>query len=91
MQPSRWLNLRRDNGSLLGRYRQRAKRERGVRILACYLPVKSPWLNAIEPKWVHGKKAITEPERKLTAQEVKDRVYGYYGCEQVEPLKQKVA
>jgi hypothetical protein len=27
----------------------------------------------------------------LTAQEVKDRVYGYYGREQVEPLKQKVA
>ena len=38
-----------------------------------------------------GKKAIAEPERKLTAQEVKDRVYVYYGCEQVEPLKQKVA
>ena len=22
----------------------------------------SPWLNAIEPKWVHGKRAIVEPE-----------------------------
>lgn len=72
-------------------HNQQAKREGGVRILACYLPVKSPWLNAIEPKWMHGKKAIAEPERKLTAQEVKDRVYDYYGCEQVEPLKQKVA
>jgi transposase len=72
-------------------HNRRAKREGGVRILACYLPVKSPWLNAIEPKWVHGKKAIAEPERKLTAQEVKDRVYGYYNCEQQEPLKQKVA
>jgi transposase len=72
-------------------HNRQAKREGGVRILACCLPVKSPWLNAIEPKWMHGKKAIAEPERKLTAQEVKDRVYGYYGCEQVEPLKQKVA
>jgi hypothetical protein len=27
----------------------------------------------------------------LTAQEVKDRVYRYYGCEQLEPLEQKVA
>jgi hypothetical protein len=27
----------------------------------------------------------------LTAQEVKDRVHQYYGCEQVEPLEQKVA
>jgi transposase len=72
-------------------HNQRAKRHGGVRIVACYLPVKSPWLNPIEPKWAHGKKAIAEPERKLTAQEVKDRVCVYYGCEQVEPLRQKVA
>lgn len=72
-------------------HNRRAKRDGGVRIVACYLPVKSPWLNAIEPKWVHGKKAIVEPDRKLTAQEVEDRVHLYYGCEHVEPLKQKVA
>ena len=72
-------------------HNRHAKRDGGVRIVACYLPVKSPWLNAIEPKWVHGKKAITEPERKLTAQEVQDRVSVYYRCEHVEPLKQKVA
>jgi DDE superfamily endonuclease len=28
----------------------RAKAEDGVRIVACFLPVKAPWLNAIEPK-----------------------------------------
>jgi transposase len=72
-------------------HNRQAKRVGGVRIVACYLPVKSPWLNAIEPKWVHGKKAIAEPQRKLTAQEVKDRVSVYYGCEHVEPLTQKVA
>ncbi len=32
-----------------------------VRIVACPLPVKSPWLNPIEPKWVHGKRRIVEP------------------------------
>jgi transposase len=69
----------------------RARREGGVRIVACRLPVKSPWLNPIEPKWAHGKRAIAEPERLLTAQEVKDRVCDYYGCEQSEPLQQKVA
>ena len=52
----------------------------GVRILACRLPSKSPWLNPIEPKWVHGKRAIVEPDRLLSAQEVMDRVYAYYGC-----------
>ena len=28
----------------------------GVRILLAGLPTKSPWLNRIEPKWVHGKR-----------------------------------
>jgi len=25
---------------------------KGVRIISCYLPTKSPWLNAMEPKWI---------------------------------------
>ena len=45
------------------------KSSSGVRILVCHLPVKSPWLNPIEPKWVHGKRAIVEPERVLSAAE----------------------
>jgi transposase len=52
----------------------------GVRILVCYLPVKSPWLNPIEPKWVHSKRAIVEPTRLLSAQEVAERVCAYLGC-----------
>jgi DDE superfamily endonuclease len=68
-----------------------AKAEGGVRIITCRLPIKAPWLNPIEPKWAHGKKAITEPDRLLTAQEVKGRVCDYYGCAQVEPLEQRVA
>jgi hypothetical protein len=50
-------------------HNRRVKAEGGVRIISCPLPVKAPWLNAIEPKWVHGKRAIVEPERKLTAAE----------------------
>jgi transposase len=71
-------------------HNQKAKKEGGVRIVVCGLPVKSPWLNAIEPKWQHGKKAICEPERKLAASEVRDRVCSYYHCEQLPPLVQKV-
>jgi hypothetical protein len=52
----------------------------GVRILACYLPVKSPWLNAIEPKWVHGKRAVVEPDRLLSAAELIERICAYYDC-----------
>ena len=72
-------------------YNQRAKREGGVRILPCRLPVKSPWLNPIEPRWVHGKRAIVEPACLLTAAEVITRVCDYFEAEQLESLTQKVA
>jgi transposase len=53
---------------------------RGVRIVACPLPSKSPWLNPIEPKWLHGKRRVAEPARLLTADELTDRVYAAFGC-----------
>ena len=71
-------------------HNRRAKADGGVRIVACYLPVKAPWLNRIEPKWVHGKRAIVEPDRKLTADEVVERVCGYYACERLDRLSQQV-
>ena len=43
------------------------------RILTERLPSKSPWLNPIEPKWMHGKQWIIEPARLLTAQEIAGR------------------
>ncbi|MBY0456785.1 MAG: hypothetical protein K2V38_05575, partial [Gemmataceae bacterium] len=52
----------------------------GCRIRVCGLPVKAPWLNPIEPEWVHGKRAVVEPDRKLTDDEVRERAGGYYGC-----------
>ncbi len=63
----------------------------GVRLIVCKLPVKSPWLNAIESKWIHAKRAIVEPERKLTAQEIKTRVCDYFECPLLEPLAKKVS
>jgi DDE superfamily endonuclease len=71
-------------------HNRRVRAEGGVRIVACWLPVKAPWLNAIEPKWVHGKRAIVEPERRLTAAEVVERVCEYYGCEQLDRHSQQV-
>jgi hypothetical protein len=52
----------------------------GVRIVNCYLPIKSPWLNPIEPKWAHGKRRVVEPDRLLTGQELADRVGAAFGC-----------
>jgi len=44
-------------------HNREAKANSGVRIIVAQLPVKSPWLNPIEPRWGHGKRAIIEPER----------------------------
>ncbi len=52
-----------------------------MRIVPCLLPSKSPWLNPLEPKWVHGKRAVVEPERVLTAVELEARVYAYSACD----------
>src|SRR5262245_60349992 len=52
----------------------KAAQVRGVRIVLCFLPSKSPWLNPIEPKWVHGKRRALEADRVLTADEVEQRV-----------------
>jgi len=58
-------------------HNRRAKGGGGVRIIRCQLPTKSPWLNRIEPHWMHGKRAVVEPERKLTAKELVGRVCAY--------------
>jgi transposase len=66
---------------------------KGVRIVGCLLPSKSPWLNPIEAKWVHGKRAVSEPERLLSAEELEGRVCAYYDCPREAHLlmPQKVA
>jgi hypothetical protein len=41
---------------------------------------QEPWLNPIEPKWVHGKRAVVKRDRVLDATELEARVYAYYRC-----------
>jgi transposase len=52
----------------------------GVRIVRCPLPTKSPWLNPLEPRWVHGKRAIVEADRLLPAWELAERIAAYFRC-----------
>ena len=66
---------------------QQVKQEgQGIRIVRCPLPSKSPWLNPLEAHWVHGKRAVVEPTRLLTATELAERVYAYFGCPHQESL-----
>jgi transposase len=52
----------------------------GVRILPLFLPKQSPWLNPIEPTWVHGKRAVVEPNGLLTASQLAERICAYDHC-----------
>jgi hypothetical protein len=61
--------------------------EGGVRIISCLLPTKSPWLTgSMEPKWVHGKRKVVEPEGLLTAYELAERVCAVFDCPHYEHL-----
>ncbi len=66
--------------SWLKTHNRRVKANGGCRVLVCVLPSKSSWLNAIEPKWVHGKRAIGEAVRTLKASELTERICAYYQC-----------
>jgi len=71
----------------LGKHNRRVKESgRGVRVLSCLLPKQSPWLNAIEPKWVHGKRKVVEPDALLGAYELADRVCRAFDCPHYEHL-----
>ncbi len=59
---------------------------KGVRVLVCQLPTKSPWLNPIEPRWVHAKRRVVEAERLLSGRELAQRVCDNFGCAYEEHL-----
>lgn len=65
----------------------------GLRIVGCLLPKQSPWLNPIEPKWMHGKRRVAEAEGLLGAHELAERVCSVFDCPHHEHLSlpEKVA
>jgi hypothetical protein len=64
----------------LGKHNRHVKESgEGVRIVSCLLPKQSPWLNAIEPKWVHAKRKVVEPDGLLGAYELAERVCRVFG------------
>ena len=80
----------------IGAHNRRAKLAGGCRLLVCRLlvcrlPSESPWLNPIEPRWAHGKRAVVEPERKLSGGELRRRLCDHYRCPLLPPLAQQAA
>jgi hypothetical protein len=46
-----------------------------------------PGLNPIEPKWMHGKRAVAEPDGLITLEELERRVCVHFDCELEPPLR----
>ena len=92
-----WHISREVRGWIRAHNRQVKARGQGVRLVVCQLPrpegTRSPWLNPIEPKWVHTKRQIVEPDRLLPAREVAARVCEALACPYHEhiPIPEKVA
>lgn len=56
-------------------HNQQVKKEPdGVRLLLCLLPSKSPWLNPMEPIWLHAKRKVSEPDDDLSVKVLKQRL-----------------
>jgi transposase len=62
-------------------YNQAAKAAGEPRLLVHGLPIKSPWLNPIEPCWIHAKRAVCEPEGDLTSTELRRRLCTHFNTE----------
>ena len=65
----------------IGEHNRQVKESgKGVRIVSCPLPSRSPWLNPIEPMWIHGKRRVVEKDRTLSADELAERVCSTFDC-----------
>lgn len=70
----------------LGSHNRSVKQTGGVRVVICQLPTRSPWLNPIEPHWIHGKRAAVAPDRRLGGVEMIERLCDYFGCDHLPAL-----
>jgi len=62
-------------------YNRAAKQAGEPRLLTWLLPRQSPWLNPIEPRWVHAKRAVCEPDGQLSSPELKRRLSVHFDTE----------
>lgn len=55
-------------------HNREVKEKGGVRLLTCLLPSKSPWLNPVEPLWLHAKRKVSSPDEDLSVDELMTRI-----------------
>ena len=59
-------------------YNHQAKQCGEPRLLTYLLPVKSLWLNPIEPRWMHAKRGVCEPDGDLLSLELIRRLCAHF-------------
>lgn len=59
-------------------YNRAAKASGEPRLIVHRLPTQSPWLNPIEPRWLHAKRAVCEPDGDLTPDELRRRLCEHF-------------
>jgi len=65
-------------------HNKQVKANGGIRLIVWLLPKKAPWLNPIEPRWLHGKRAVLEPgATELTPAILTQRLCAYYQTEYI--------
>ena len=69
-------------------YNQQAKQVDEVRLLVHWLPIKSPWLNPIEPYWGHAKRRVCEPSGQLSVAELRRRIRAQFKALTLDDLLQ---
>jgi transposase len=57
---------------------QAKQEDQGVRLLTCLLPTKCPWLNPMEPIWLHAKRKVMEPDDDLSVKVLKERLCSHF-------------
>lgn len=74
------------------RYNQEAKRLGKPRLIVWALPKRSPWLNPIEPHWLHAKKRVCEPsDADLTTHQLQQRVFRALNAQFITSLSHYVS
>lgn len=62
-------------------YNRHAKQCGEPRLLTHLLPIKSPWLNGIEPRWMHAKRCVCEPDGDLSPFELIRRLCAHFNTQ----------
>jgi hypothetical protein len=65
-------------------HNQRAKHSGDVRLLTYLLPSQSPWLNSMEPHWLHVQRKVAATDGKLPLAMLKRRLCAHFQVPLIE-------